>query len=140
MTCAIFLINLINPACHRQALNYNSMNPHIKQMLDYKQRALKKTTNPVAIRAIEFEIFKLSKINEDIETLEAEKKELAEYARNLEEAKAIAEMVGMIHGIKPEVISDYYREGLIATLNTLRNLTEENQIIIPHGLKKYFKK
>lgn len=116
------------------------MNTQIKQLLEYKQRALNRTNSPAAFKAIEFEIHKLKLINEEFEKLENECSRLLHYSRNLEEAKTIAEMVCIIHGLTPEVIRDYYQGGFEYTLNKVEFLKEENQVIIPPGLKKYFKK
>lgn len=116
------------------------MNAQIKQLLEYKQRALNKTNNPATFKAIEFEMHKLKLINEEFEKLEMECSRLLHYSRNLEEAKSIAEMVCIIHGLTPEVIRDYYRRGMEGTIKTLEDLTEENLIEIPEGLRKYIKK
>ncbi|NLO71223.1 MAG: hypothetical protein GX102_09890 [Porphyromonadaceae bacterium] len=115
------------------------MNPHLKKLFDYKQRAIQRTSNPIAIKAIQFELQMLEYISGDIIGLEEQNKILADKCRTLEEAKAIAEMVSIIHGLSPEVIRDYYQCGLEYTLQQVEFLRQENQIVIPSGLKKHFK-
>lgn len=112
----------------------------ISQLQEYKRKTLEKTQNPIAVKAIQFELKKLENISAHIDSLNEMIENLKSYSRNLEQAKAIAEMVCLIHGIPDTEIQTYYNSGLEYTLSKLEDLTEENQIIIPAGLKKYLKK
>jgi len=119
----------------------------ISRFISYKERIRDKTVNPAAHKAIEMEVMQLkiifrkmndvgSQVDDLIEKLNFLKAESA----NLEDAKAIAEMVSMIHGVPDSEIQNYYNAGLEYTLEKLEQLSEQNQLIIPGGLKKYFKK
>lgn len=116
------------------------MHPTISHLIKRKRFALKRSYNPAAIKAVESEISTLLKLDQDIAELENEIRRLTEENNKLEEAKAIAEMVSVIHGLQPEVIRDYYRAGLEYTCKQYEFLQEQNQSIIPSKLKKYFRK
>ncbi|NLI72782.1 MAG: hypothetical protein GX361_08670 [Bacteroidales bacterium] len=116
------------------------MNSKIKRLINQKRFALKRSYSPAAKKAIEYEINILLKLNEDISKYENEIKRLLEQNNKLEEAKTIAELVCVIHGLTPEAIRDYYHAGLEYTCKQYDFLLAENQSIVPTKLKKYFRK
>lgn len=111
------------------------MNNEIKKLIDYKSKSIERAGSERAVTAIRYEIISLQKIEAEINELTEEIKMLKEQTRTLTEAKAIAEMVVLLHGVPAWDLQEYYNSGLEATLSKLENLFEENEFIVPIGIK-----
>lgn len=116
------------------------MQPEIKRLIERKQQMLERYDHPKTKQAIQFEIGELQRISQTLDDMQKEIETLKKENGELEDAKAIAEMVCLIHGIPSFIIKEYYKRGVTATLEQLTELFQENKIIVPTGLKPYFKK
>lgn len=107
----------------------------IENLLEYKLKAIERNINDIAKNAIQYEINQLNKVLSLIDINENELFEARKNATVFEEAKAIAEMILLLHGIPGYVIESYYNGGIEYTLRTLEQLYEDDSIIVPKRLK-----
>lgn len=123
-------------------MNKNTAIERLNSMIELKIKSLNKyVMNKLVTSIIKREIYDLQQIGEQIKEQNAIIQSLTERIIYLEDAKEMLEIIAVIHGIDTATILKYMNGyGIDGMRKLYDELFDENQIIIPLGIKPHTKK